>query len=65
MLLEVIKNYGGLFVDEKVVCCFEVDELVSWLGELFNKLSLCGVGCLLGFDVLNMYYVFLDVLLIV
>ncbi|MDN3537505.1 hypothetical protein QPX96_08325 [Limosilactobacillus fermentum] len=63
MLLEAIKNHGGPLVDEKAVCCFEVDELVSWLGELPNKPSLRGVGRLLGFDVSNMHHALSDVLL--
>lgn len=63
VLLEAIKNHGGPLVDEKAVCCFEVDELVSWLGELPNKPSLRGVGRLLGFDVSNMHHALSDVLL--
>ncbi|WP_093625340.1 3'-5' exonuclease [Limosilactobacillus gorillae] len=63
VLIDAINNHGGPQVDEKTVCCFEVDELASWLGELPNKPSLRGMGRLLGLDVSNMHHALADVLL--
>lgn len=63
VLVDAINDYSQQHVDPAAVCYFEVDELVSWLGDLPVKPSLRGMGRLLGFDVSNMHHALSDVLL--
>lgn len=63
VLLDAINDYSQQHVDPATVCYFEVDELVSWLGDLPVNPSLRGTGRLLGFDVSKMHHALSDVLL--